>query len=239
MRDAVIRALISNPTVNAYTIEQIMEVRLPGTYVRVNSGYNSINTLTLATNNATLLTLTGQQLNNFFAYLGNTYTANTYRNVKYDATWRNVYGVQSCMFEKFDKVHGLMYDYLDATYCRKCRIKLPLKNLTIDHQKPQVGGRTVAILKVFRGFGLTRGGARGNKNTLSIGNVAANVGGDASNRIGTYKDRYELNEAGMIFYSAIREAKQVNALEEACMHHYLNLAPVCGSCNSSMGNRFF
>ncbi|MCD9187271.1 MAG: hypothetical protein LUM44_12625 [Pyrinomonadaceae bacterium] len=239
MRDAVIRALLSNPTVNAYTIEQIMEVRLPGTYVRVNQGYNSINSLSLSVNHTPVLTLTGQQINNFFGYLANTYTVNTYRNVKHDATWRNVYGVQSCMFEKFDKTHGLMGEYLDATYCRRCRIKLPLKNLTIDHQKPQEGGRTVAILKIFRGFGLTRGGARGNKNTASIGSVAANVGGDASNSIGTYKERYELNEAGVIFYSAIREARQVPALEEACMHHYLNLAPVCGSCNSSMGNRFF
>jgi hypothetical protein len=45
-----------------------------------------------------------------------------------------------------------------------------------------------------------------------------------------------LSDAGAIYYSVFEAMNRGADLQEACMHHYLNLRPLCGPCNSSLSN---
>jgi len=129
--------------------------------------------------------------------------------------------------------------------CVTCGLILPLRNLTVDHQRPQSIGETEAVLKTFRAFGLTKEGPKGPKGQAILAHWTQGIplkpaltqpgravlGGTSVN------DRYTLNELGTIIYSFIAGAGKTAALKSSCMHGLLNLRPVSQTCNSSLGNR--
>jgi hypothetical protein len=125
-----------------------------------------ITKLRLFQNGLELATLNRDELRNFFQFVEQNTDAN-YRNVKTNPLWREVYYVQNKQFEKYDPKTDLASRVTEeATYCQHCGIVLPLRILTIDHQKPQQGGDVEAMLRVFRAAGLTGETGIGQKNRL-------------------------------------------------------------------------
>jgi hypothetical protein len=172
-----------------------------------------------------------------------------------------------------DHLFGIIYDIQDrnlfyssngtvtqktvkSAACMECGLVLPLRNLTIDHQRPQTGGELEAILKTFRAFGLTTEGPQGAKGKMILAYVQASA--QPSTQFPTQiqqiiqaiptrlergplsgssvTDRYTLNDEGTLLYSFAVEAGQLEELKSQCMHGLLNLKPLCGACNSSRQN---
>ena len=241
MRGEFITTVLANPTLNASFLADGLEMPGTGFQVRADTVIRppTIRTLSLVEThpNTTVATLTQTHIDNFFEFFREKgYTHTTYRMVKTLRAWREAYGVAPRFFERNSALHGLMNVSEDATYCRACRILLPLRVLSIDHQKAQAGGGTAAILRVFRGLGLTRAAPRGAKNRAAVAGAAASVGGNPDPPLGPRPHRYTLNEAGAIYYTVFKAARILDRLEYACLHHYLNLRPVCGPCNSALRN---
>lgn len=238
MLQAISNTLGMNPAIRAFRIENGAEERIAGHHVRVNIAHKQLVDLELRQNNSVhaLATVTAVQLKAFCDYITDTYTAANYRNVKDNLQWRAVYEVtDDVMWSYVSRIHGPMSKSESTVACRACGIVLPLKVITVDHQSPQTGGAVGAICRVFRGLGLTQGGPKGKKNKHAIQANAATVGGKVAN-LGSWSERYSLNDAGAIYYSVIKEAQQLSNLENACLHHFLNLRPVCGPCNSRLKN---
>lgn len=189
----------------------------------------------------TLVTLTRTELNNFFSFVQDN-TDTNYRTVKNNNLWRTLYGVNGRTFDTYDsKSNTRGTKQYDTTYCQKCHVVLPLRNLTIDHQKPQKGGEMQAMMRVFRAAGLTISTGTGNKNRYLQGQVAQGVGGNTTvlprgGTRGSDADRYSLSTKGIIYYTALYHAKQAGAMLAMSMHHIANLRPMCGPCNSSLRN---
>ena len=172
-----------------------------------------------------------------------------------------------------DYLFGIIYDVQDrnmpyssggiiaqktvkTSACMECGLVLPLRNLTIDHQRPQTGGELEAVLKTFRAFGLTTEGPQGPKGKMILAYVQASAQPTTQfpqqiNQLiqaiptkpgrgplgGTSLiNRYTLNNEGTILYSFAVEAGQLEELKSQCMHGLLNLQPMCGACNSSRQN---
>jgi hypothetical protein len=177
----------------------------------------------------------------FCRYFNHNYSfPGNHRDVKTALKWREVCGVFQYQFAKINKAAQTgTREMVDATYCRgACGYILPLRTLTIDHQRPQSTGRYDAVARVFRGFGLTVDGPRGFKNNDALQMIAANVGGTLHAAPPATKTpaQKQLNNVGVIYYSILRH-NTLNVLLQNCMDHYLNLAPMCGPCNSSRNNR--
>jgi hypothetical protein len=242
MKAEFITAAISNPAIKTYYVADGTEQLVSGFVIKVELDFRTVKSLTLMDASSHLQRpiwqITSAHIDAFFNNFGadKGYTKSTYRQVKNSPHWKAAYGVTPCTFQKNDRVSGLTVVSEDGVDCRVCRVILPLRIITVDHQKAQDGGGTAAMLRVFRGFGLTAGAPTGRKNTAALAAYASQVGGNSAPMKGERPGRYSLNAAGAIYYSVLREAKQIDALETACMHHYLNLRPVCGPCNSSLRN---
>ena len=240
MKDLVANYILSNPTSKAYWIDGGYEVGAEKQYVVAACGHRQINSLSWVDDSMgprrTIGAVTGVNLGEFFSFFEGdlAFTANTYRKVKDLKLWQDVYGVKELMYEALSKRDGLYAKTEKSAFCRVCGLMLPLKVLTVDHQKAQTADVTAAILRVFRGLGLTKAGARGKKNTEAIAAWAAKVGGDTAPKGGTMAERTTLNVFGGIYYSVFKAAGALPALSTACTHHYLNLRPVCGPCNSRL-----
>jgi hypothetical protein len=242
MEQEFTKIALSDPAIKAFFLADSLEQPGSGHHVKAVAKYNQIDTLTLMNEYVkpaqALHTITGVQIAKFFKLFGvaKGYTKATYRNVKDSPHWRTAYAIEPVWFSRMHKTHGPMPLLADATSCRACGLVLPLRNLTIDHQKAQAGGEEAAICRVFRGVGLTVAGPHGAKNNMALGQFATLVGGNSNPPRGSREDRYTLNAAGAIYYSVLKAANQLGELKKACMHHYLNLRPICGPCNSSLGN---
>ena len=97
---------------------------------------------------------------------------------------------------------------------------LPLKVLTVDHQKAQAAESSVPIVRVFRGLGLTSGGPKTyqvtRKNKKAVDAYAASVGGQTA-QPGNIGDRTTLNNAGIIYYSVFKAANlETVSAKNAC-----------------------
>jgi hypothetical protein len=191
-------------------------------------------------------TLTRQELVEFYNYVESN-TDNNYRNVKTNALWRQMYRVQEFqsnglnVYTKFDsKSAQISRVTLEVSYCQRCGIILPLRNLTIDHQKPQKGGDVEAMIRVFRAAGLTVSTGSGEKNRNIQRSIASKVGGDQQVLIrgqrGTNQDRYTLNPKGTIYFTMLQYYNLTDQMLQMSMHHVANLRPMCGPCNSSLRN---
>lgn len=176
--------------------------------------------------------------------ISNTGFARTqYAKVQKNGLFEQLYDVKDRLFEYVEAGKPVQKQVPSAP-CMICGLVLPLRNLTIDHQRPQKGGEIEAVLKTFRAFGLTLEGPGGPKGQAILAHVNTGkalaplptqpgrdaLGGGAAAR------RYSLNEDGMFLYSFVAAANQIQQLKDACMHGLLNLKPACGACNSSKGN---
>ena len=172
-----------------------------------------------------------------------------------------------------DHLFGIIYDIQDrnlphssggsivqksvkSAACMECGLVLPLRNLTIDHQRPQTGGELEAILKTFRAFGLTTEGPQGAKGKMILAYVQASAQpsvqfpqqiqqiiqpiptklGRASLGGSSVENRYTLTNEGTLLYSFVVDAGKLEDLKSQCMNGLLNLRPLCGACNSSRQN---
>ena len=246
LRVDVIKYLIGNQYSDASTIDEGTVSKYQRHKVVADVGFlGSLTSLELrdyANNNKPIVkaTITGQQFDNFLKFFEGelSFTANNYRDVKTLPLWLSTYEVTDKLWEVRHKQHGSMAQLEPATFCRVCGLLLPLKVLTVDHQKAQAAESSVPIVRVFRGLGLTSGGPKTDqvtrKNKKAVDAYAASVGGQTA-QPGNLGDRTTLNNAGIIYYSVFKAANLEAGLGEKCLHHYLNLRPVCGRCNSQLG----
>lgn len=206
----------------------------------LKSGGTFINDLELLDTNTSskVTSLSLLEVNNFFRmFEQKKFSPSQYRYVKYDTDWQKVYGVTPYYFDKLPKGSTVPIKHqLDGTYCRECRFFLPLQNLTIDHQKPQKGGADAALIKIFRAYGLTQDAPKGHKGQENVRLKASLVGGDTNHVAGANRDATNLK--GGMYYSILRHCQLLPQFKGECVHHFLNLAPVCGPCNSSKSNLF-
>jgi hypothetical protein len=192
------------------------------------------------TNTQVLEKLSRDEMRNFFDFVGQN-SVNAYRNVTTNNLWRQLYGVRSKQYDTYDsKANQKGTAMHDATYCQRCGIILPLRNLTIDHQKPQKGGEVQAMLRVFRAAGLTRSTGSGTKNRFLQGQIAQTVGGNQTvlqrGQRGGDVDRYSLSSKGIIYFTLLQHWNLAGEMLQMSMHHIANLRPMCGPCNSSLRN---
>lgn len=138
--------------------------------------------------------------------------------------------------------------------CLNCGIVVPEKLITMDHHHPQTGGKTLALLKVFRACWLAE--------TTPSGSIGKFFFKYASH---SCEDLFEvllspsvwpqvefpylppspapnitashtLSDLGAILYSLLVHFKDLEGMSEWCMHSILNLKPLCLHCNSSKRN---
>lgn len=165
--------------------------------------------------------------------------------------WRRMYKCGPTSV-KFLGPNGYEEAYIDGTACIDCGLILPLSHMTIDHQRPQSGGETEAIARLFRACDLTDGKPVGAKGKGLI-NQFKGVGldpGDYSKipkpaRNATPQtspttsrtSRYTLSSMGHLIYAAIVSAGEIERLKRLGMHSLANLKPLCTVCNPRRSNR--
>jgi hypothetical protein len=182
--------------------------------------------------------LSRDQYYNFLKFTSGEYsfTASNYRDVKNFLKWKNLYQVQPFQFHRVLN-NAKSTVMAEATFCRgACGIFLPMSAISIDHQKPQTGGEIESVLRLFRGFGLTKAGPVGFKNKMALSEFANSVGGKSYDPGNDKVARHTLSSMGMLYYSIFTLFNKLDDLKNICMHHYLNLRPMCNSCNSSRRN---
>jgi hypothetical protein len=181
--------------------------------------------------------LSPAQLQYFFQLLEDLWCGENYRNVKTNQAWKDLYGKEDVVFKKINNGVASL-EAFESVACRECHIVLPLRNLTVDHQQPQAGGAIGALCRFFRAVGYTKDRPTGNKGKDLLARHAGNAGGDTVAASTSEASRYTLNYRGIIIYSVFRDANKLEELKRRCMHSFVNLRPVCGSCNSSLKNNF-
>jgi hypothetical protein len=138
--------------------------------------------------------------------------------------------------------------------CLKCGIILPENLITVDHHHPQSIGEIDALLKVFRACSMTKGEPAGALGQFYKEYVSRSVNDLVSAIVkpelwptvvfpyikntshASNSDRHTLNCYGTILYSALIYSKDIKQMKHICMSSFLNLKPMCLSCNASKGN---
>ena len=175
---------------------------------------------------------------------GTAFAKTQYGNVTEDPFFHELYDVQYRYLDYIEAGMALKKRVLSAP-CMICGLVLPLRNLTVDHQRPQSGGETEAVLKTFRAFGLTSEGPQGPKGKSVMEHFTKGVPlqpvltQPARAALGgsSLTDRYTLNDVGTLLYSFVVDAGELDTLKSECMHGLLNLKPACQTCNSSRGKQ--
>lgn len=239
-----------------HTIDGGSHSAVDGGYFNVNS-FAKILEMRRSSDDAVVVSATQYEVAERLSQISDmSYAKSSYDRVKQNIIWK-------LMYQNADR--HISYIYGTAPFpkpkssypCTYCGIVLPEKLITIDHQRPQKGGTTEAVAKVFRILGLTREKPRGakgaflyqkNLSTLqlkasngSLGHVPAiptRKGVPAkADTVNGLDDRYTLNRLGIFLYSIVVASKALEELESLCMHSLINLAPSCQSCNSTRSNR--
>jgi hypothetical protein len=193
--------------------------------------------------NYLLAKVTRAQMDKFEEYTGEAWfkTHGTYRQIKSDSDWQALYGVEEIEYKYIDPKSrkAKIGMKIDVVFCRHCGVQMPLRLATVDHQAPQSVGAYFALCRFFRALGLTKGAGTGKKTQQYRRDYAADVGGKTSTEVADWDSRYTLNRVGRIYYSMLAAGKDWTLpMADRCMHSIFNLRPVCGPCNSSLGNYF-
>jgi hypothetical protein len=250
IKNNILSGYLSNKPYNVafkpYGIQSINEVTYLPQYWLTTDGTDRpmhpiVTKFRMMDNTNQIETVTREELRNFFDFVQNN-TDTNYRNVKNNQLWRKVYGVRPKVFSTYNSKTEKLEEktFNETTYCQRCGIILPLRNLTIDHQKPQSGGDMEAMMRVFRAMGLTMSTGAGLKNRYLQHKVSGLVGGNttilALGNKGSVNDRYSHNVKGITYYSILKIFNMVDEMKQMSMHHIVNLRPMCGPCNSSLRN---
>ncbi|WP_147297860.1 hypothetical protein [Trinickia dinghuensis] len=151
--------------------------------------------------------------------------------------WKDFYHLEDRTISYVDKANQAVPPVAEPTVpCYDCGIVLPLKNITIDHQRPQAGNELEPLCKVFRAMGLTIDGPAKGKGLDAVATWRGQVGGLACQATNTRDAKYTLNDVGTIYYTLCDAASQYGELINDCFDHYINLRPLCGACNKPNRN---
>lgn len=152
--------------------------------------------------------------------------------------WRRFYHVASRQLAHLDE-NGSSVNKPpeDSAACVDCGLLLPLRTIHIDHQRPQTGNSLEPICKVFRAMGLTVDGPQGRKGAEFAGKWTAGAAGLAGIATGVHPLKYTLNRIGMLYYTLAVWSKTDFTLAQHCLHHVINLRPLCMACNKPGRNR--
>lgn len=167
------------------------------------------------------------------------FTPGSYRDVIYNAQWRAFYNVAARALQYIDQSNTpTIKPAVDSVPCFDCELVLPTRNVTIDHQRPQEGNPVEATCKLFRALGLTKGDPDGPKGDAIRNAHMGNVGGVAGRANAPLRKRYTLNNVGQIYFTIADWEGFVDSgdLDKACLHHVVNLRPLCNACNTSNRN---
>lgn len=160
------------------------------------------------------------------------FTENTYPLVKENDDWKRLYEVGPRPVTYESPAGPIQQQVQETIACKRCKIVLPLAAITVDHERPQKGGSEDAIFKMFKAMGLTT------PEHSPHGRKALFWGG-ANGVVTNFADQPSIgwfNWAGVLYYSLLTASKCRNSFGVACIHHAINLAPLCFQCNSKKGN---
>ena len=168
----------------------------------------------------------------------NAFTANHRDVLTNSASWRAFYNVTPRVLTYLNHAGGPLAPAPmgHTVACYDCGLVLPLRNITIDHQRPQGGNQYEPVCKVFRAMGLTIDGPAGPKGTHYLAAQRVAVGGLLSANAGTLQAKYTLNDVGTIYYTLADWCGVLGTLQTACMNHIVNLRPLCNACNTPNRN---
>ena len=221
---------------DAYTINARGESRLNNIHLGKAGVLTTGGTLQLLRNgtNQLLGQLTLAQMQVFDRFLIEfSKTPTTYRNIKYDQQWKNLYDFATRAVNYVDKDGTATTKMEETVPCRECGLILPIKLISVDHQKAKSGEALDPVFKIFRAIGYAEQHPGGHKGQQILAHFAADAGGATLQGSG----KYELNAAGVIVFSIFRSSGWYQNLKDLSMHHLVNLRPVCAFCNSSLGDK--
>lgn len=177
--------------------------------------------------------ITINNLSSFIARIEHFSFPGEHRSVLTFHPWRTFYHVAKRQLAYLDSNGSLVNNKPpeDSVACFDCGLLQPLKAIHIDHQRPQVGNSCEPICKVFRAMGLTVDGPRGPKGTEFAGKWTTGVAGRAGVATGFHPSKYTLNDIGMLYYTLAVWSKADFTLSQHCLHHIMNLRPLCMGCN--------
>jgi hypothetical protein len=188
-------------------------------------------------------TVTRPQMVAFVNFLeNNSYAAGHHRNVLNNAVWRVFYNYAARPLAYIDNANVAVVKPHEASLpCFDCELVLPVRNIQIDHQRPQAGNPVEPVCKVFRSLGLTLEAATGPKGLHFGGVHMASVGGVAgiAGAAPGSPGKYTLSDRGQIYFTIADWCGLVDPpseLDEACMNHVINLRPLCSNCNPANRN---
>jgi hypothetical protein len=175
----------------------------------------------------------------FVNFIGNN-TYNIHGNVLTNSpAWRGFYNAAPRVLLYLNAAGQPMpAPMVDTVPCYDCGLVLPLNNIQIDHQRPQVSNDLEPICKVFRAMGLTLDGPAGPKGLHHVPTISPAVGDLAHAGVGTLQAKYTLNAVGKIYYTLADWSGLLgdNTLGAACMNHLVNLRPLYAHCNAPNRN---
>ncbi len=192
----------------------------------------------LSAKGAKYTVIVGSQWTTFWDVLNQDSLApTTYGTVKNNATWKAIYNVGPASIMYWSG--GTRSDQGGAAtpvieqevlVCKECKLLMPLKAATVDHRNPKTGGEYAAMYKVFKAMNLAmdeptgKKGQHLNARTMSL------------RKLPDFPSDSDLTYEGIGILSAILHGGQEAAFKEICVHHFLNLQPMCFRCNSQKGN---
>jgi hypothetical protein len=163
--------------------------------------------------------------------------ATVYTNIAANQQWRQFYASKNRPIVYEDSVGQTSFKMEGSVPCVDCRMAVRENLITVDHQRPQAGNDLEPICKVFRAVGLTIAGPGGRKGIAVAGGLATKItGGPIPASGGSMDDRHSLNLAGAIYLTLIEGIGKTAEFKSMCLNHFVNLRPLCHSCNSPNRN---
>jgi hypothetical protein len=179
-----------------------------------------------------------------------------HRDVTDHDVWRHVYGYMPTFDFPTAAVNSLGQMVVgapvqaEAVPCSKCGMVLPLFAIEVDHRFPKVGDSYMAARKVFRAIGLTATGPTGRKGlhmqAVIFNQTVPNTTIRTPHPYQARTDKFdaigkatpsELGDMLLRTISVLDPAMQKKFLK-ACMNSFVNLQPMCRSCNGGKSNQW-
>lgn len=164
--------------------------------------------------------------------VGMTMAPSGYRAIKDNEEWRAIYGVKAGLIYYVDST-GKPYpkSVFETVACKskECGIVMPLKSATIDHRHPQSGGKDDAARRVFRAIGLTK------QEPFNDAGFTLYLRSCFYKKL-TGDSRSDLSYAGIVIFTCLHLSGYYDEFCQKCLNHFVNLQPMCFTCNSKKGS---